>query len=359
MTEKQSMQRDSPRVFDGHNDCLYRLPSEDAGTTFFEKRPDWHLDYSRAQDGGFSGGLFAFFVEPSPETTPREERRRDTADGFELEPPQPPEIGYAQDVTEELFDRLDELLATACDRMTLVDSASELHQTFHSDSIACVAHFEGAAPIEPDCSNLNSYYDRGLRSLGLVWSRSNQFGHGVPFEFPGHPDTGPGLTEAGKRLVEACNERGIMIDLAHLNEAGFWDVAERSSDPLVVSHAGVHDICPSSRNLTDEQLEAVADTDGLVGITFAASALRPDGQFEPDTPLSILLDHIEYVAEAIGVAHVALGSDFDGAEIIDSVGDASGLPRIFDGLRDRGFSESERRAIAHENWLRVLEETWQ
>lgn len=358
MTEQQSTQHDFLQVFDGHNDCLYRLPAEDAGTTFFEGRPDWHLDYSRAVEGGFGGGLFAFFVEPSPETPPREQRRHETADGFKLEPPPAPAIEYAQNVTEALFTRLDDLLETAGDRMTLIDSVANLRQTFHSDSIACVVHFEGAAAIEPDCSNIDSYYDRGLRSLGLVWSRSNQFGHGVPFEFPGHPDTGPGLTDAGKRLVEACNERGIVIDLAHLNEAGFWEVAERSSDPLVVSHAGVHELCRSTRNLTDEQLEAVADSDGLVGITFAASALRRDGQFEPATPLSILLDHIEYVVEAIGVEHVALGSDFDGAEIIDGVGDVSGLPAIFEGLKERGFSKSDRRAIAHENWFRVLENTW-
>ncbi len=348
---------DTPfQVFDGHNDSLYRLPPEGAGAAFFDDRPEWHLDYSRAVDGGFGGGLFAFYVEPSPETTPREERRQDTAEGFTLEPPPAPDIAYAQAVTEELFDRLADLLSTAGERITLVDSSERLRETFQSDSIACLVHFEGAAAIEPDCSNLDSYYDRGLRSLGLVWSRSNQFGHGVPFEFPGHPDTGPGLTDAGKQLVDACNERGILVDLAHLNEAGFWDVADRSKDPLVVSHAGVHDICPSSRNLTDEQLRAVAETDGLVGITFAASALRPDGTFDVDAPLSTLLEHIEYVADTIGVEHVALGSDFDGAEIIDSVGDVSGLPQIFDGLAARGFTESEQRAIAHENWLRVLEQ---
>ncbi len=344
-------------VFDGHNDCLYRLPDEDAGTAFFDELPDRHLDYPRVTEGEFGGGLFAFFIEPSPETPPRAERRRETVDGFRLEPPPSPDIEYAQSVTERLFGRLNDVLSVGGGRITLVESSHELQQVFHSDTLACLLHFEGAAAIEPDCSNLDSYYDRGLRSLGLVWSRSNQFGHGVPFEFPGHPDTGPGLTDAGKRLVEACNERGIMIDLAHLNEAGFWDVTERSTDPLVVSHTGVHDICPSSRNLTDEQLEAVAETDGLVGITFAASALRQDGQFEPETPLSTLLDHIEYVADTVGVDHVGLGSDFDGAEIINGVGDVSGLPRIFDGLAARGFSASEQRAIAHENWLRVLETT--
>src|SRR5919202_1128991 len=123
---------------------------------------------------------------------------------------------------------------------------------------------------------LEVFYQAGLRSLGPVWSRPTAFGHGVPFAFPRSPDTGAGLTDAGKELVRACNRLGIMIDLSHLNEQGFWDVAGLSDAPLVATHSNAHALCPSTRNLTDEQLGAIAGSGGLVGVNFAVSFLRED-----------------------------------------------------------------------------------
>lgn len=347
---------ETPPIFDGHNDCLLRLP--DDPEPFLEGRDGGHLDLPRAREGNLTGGLFALFVSPSPDTTPREQRRRETDEGFRLDPPPQLRPSYAQAITEDLMARLDAIL-DASEQVRMVESVPEIRECFDDGTLAVVLHFEGAEPIEPDLSNLEAYYDRGLRSLGLVWSRPNQFGHGVPFEFPGSPDTGPGLTHWGEELVQRCNDLGIVVDLAHLNEAGFWDVAELSTDPLVVSHAGAHDICPSTRNLTDEQLDAVADSDGLVGITFAVNAIRPDGKRETETPVATLVDHVEYVADRIGVEHVAIGSDFDGAQVPEAVGDAAGLPRIFEELADRGFTADQRHNIAVENWLRVLGETWE
>nr|WP_267905114.1 membrane dipeptidase [Halorussus halophilus] len=207
-------------------------------------------------------------------------------------------------------------------------------------------------------SNLDFLYAAGVRSIGLTWNRPNAFADGLQYRNPGTPDTGPGLTEAGRDLVAACNERGIVVDLAHITEAGFWDVADTTSDPLVVSHAAVHDICPVSRNLTDEQLDKIADSGGVVGVSFAPAFLRPDRGRDTDVPISTLVDHVKYVADRVGVEHVALGSDFDGAPVPDAVGDVTGLPDVFAEIRDRGFDEDEVRAIVRDNWLRVLRETW-
>src|SRR5262249_49762542 len=102
-----------------------------------------------------------------------------------------------------------------------------------------VLHLEGAEAIDSDLELLDEWHERGLRSLGPVWSRPNAFAHGVPFAFPSSPDTGPGLTERGRELVEACSGLGIMVDLSHMNEAGFWDVAGLEPGPLVASHSGV------------------------------------------------------------------------------------------------------------------------
>jgi membrane dipeptidase len=219
-------------------------------------------------------------------------------------------------------------------------------------------HLEGAEAIDPGLEALELWHAAGLRSLGPVWSRPNVFAHGVPFVFPSSPDTGPGLTLAGTALVRRCAELGIAIDLSHLNEAGFWDVARLDGAPLIASHSGVHALSPASRNLTDAQLDAIGASSGLVGIVYAVNFLRADGAEDADTPLATIAAHARYVADRIGVAHVALGSDFDGATIPAELGDAAGLPRLLDALRDAGFTADELRAIAWENWVRVLERAW-
>jgi membrane dipeptidase len=191
-----------------------------------------------------------------------------------------------------------------------------------------------------------------------VWSRPTDFGHGVPFISPSSPDTGPGLTPAGEALVRRCADVGILIDLSHLNEAGFWDVARADLGPLVATHSAAHALCQTSRNLTDRQLDAIGSSGGLVGIVYACRFLRADFADDPDTPLELIARHAAYVAERIGVAHVALGSDFDGAKIPASLGDVAGVPLLLKALAEVGFSRPEIAAIAWDNWRRVLDAWW-
>jgi membrane dipeptidase len=151
---------------------------------------------------------------------------------------------------------------------------------------------------------------------------------------------------------------GIAVDLSHLNEAGFWDVARLELAPLVASHSGAHALCPASRNLTDAQLEAIGASGGLVGVVFAVGFLRADGRDDADTQLRTIVAHVRHIADRIGIEHVAFGSDFDGATIPAALGDVAGLPRLIAALRDDGFSERELQAIAWGNWRRVLEVAW-
>jgi membrane dipeptidase len=180
----------------------------------------------------------------------------------------------------------------------------------------------------------------------------------VPFVFPSSPDTGPGLTDAGAALVQRCAELGIVVDLSHLNEAGFWDVATLAPGPLVASHSGAHALCAASRNLTDAQLDAIGASGGLVGIVFAVPFLRADGTDDTDTPIELIAQHARYVADRIGVEHVALGSDFDGAPIPAALGDAAGMPKLLAELQRAGFTPDQVEAIAWRNWRRVLREWW-
>jgi membrane dipeptidase len=158
--------------------------------------------------------------------------------------------------------------------------------------------------------------------------------------------------------VRECNRLGVLVDLSHLNERGFWDVAETSAAPLVATHTAAHALCPSTRNLTDEQLDAIRYSDGLVGLNFEVSALRADGHDEPDTPLEVLVNHVDYLVGRLGIGGVSFGSDFDGATMPREIGDVSGLPNLRAALRERGYGEDVLRKLAHENWLRVLAETW-
>ena len=144
---------------------------------------------------------------------------------------------------------------------------------------------EGAAAIDESLDALHLFHAMGLRSLGPVWSRPTVFGHGVPFAFPSSPETGPGLTEAGKLLVGECNRLRIMLDLSHLNEAGFLDVAKLSDAPLVATHSNAHAVTASSRNLTDWQLKAIGESGGMAGLNLATVFLRPDGRQSPEMTL--------------------------------------------------------------------------
>ncbi len=191
-----------------------------------------------------------------------------------------------------------------------------------------------------------------------MWSRPNQFGHGVPFRYPAGPDTGRGLTDAGRALVRACNRLGILLDVSHLNEQGFWDLAAITDAPIVATHSAVHAICPAARNLTDKQLDAIRASDGMVGVNFEVSVLRPDGYDEPDTPLTVLLRHIDYLVDRLGIDRVGFGSDFDGATMPNELRDAAGLPALLALLEQHGYDPPALRKLCYENWLRVLRLTW-
>jgi membrane dipeptidase len=346
-------------VIDGHNDVLLSLykPKPGEERSFFTRSEHGHLDLPRAREGGFAGGFFAVFIPPPPaETAEDAAPRTDPAKSLELPPPL--DLGYAQREAMGLVAGLLKLEAESDGQMKIVRTADQMDACLRDGILAAILHFEGAEPIDPGLDALYVFHAAGLRSLGFVWSRPNAFATGVPFAFPHSPDTGPGLTDAGRELVRACNQLGIMIDNSHLNERGFWDVASLSDAPLVATHSCAHALCPTPRNLTDKQLDAIRDSNGLVGVNFGIGFLREDGDWTAETPLSRIVDHVRYIADRIGVAHVALGSDFDGARIPGDLKDAAGLPKLVDALRERGFDDAALRQITHENWQRVLRATW-
>lgn len=348
-------------VFDGHNDTLLklRLPEPGAERTFFERGDTGHLDLPRAREGNFAGGLFACWTPPDPESGWTEESALTlTENGYEVDDAPPLDPNYARRTADDLTRSLFEIAEISEGSLKVVRTADEIESCLQSGVLAAVLHFEGAENLGPNPAALGELYEAGLRSLGLVWSRPNAYAHGVPFKFPATPDTGPGLTGAGRELVRECNGLGVLLDLSHLNERGFWDVAETTEAPLVATHSNAHALCPTTRNLTDRQLDAIRDSDGMVGVNFAVAFLREDGAEKEDTPISSVVRHVDYLVERLGIDRVGFGSDFDGAKVPEAIGDVAGLPGLLAALREHGYGEAELRKLAHENWRRVLRESW-
>ncbi len=343
--------------FDGHNDFLLRLmmspePREDLWLGTGNKG---HLDLARMKSGGFAGGLFAIFVPPASSGPPPNFATIMANPPYDM--PMPPLMPHqaAQPAAIHMAGLMHWMARAAPDDFAVCRSAGEIRHAMGNDVIAGVLHMEGAEAIGPDLDALYLFYDMGLRSLGPVWSRPTIFGHGVPMTFPGDPDIGPGLTENGKDLVRLCNRLGIVVDLSHLNQAGFEDVARLSDAPLVATHSNVHALCASPRNLTDRQLSQIRDSGGLVGLNYATFYLREDGRASPDMGWDELLRHMDYLIEHLGEGHVGLGSDFDGCVVPKSITDVTGVQGLLAAFSEHGYDQALLAKLARDNWLNCLE----
>ena len=339
-------------VFDGHNDTLLQLTeAERKGTpiSFMEGDDSLHIDLHKAKTGAFAGGFFAMYVPPIKEGDKELDLHEMVA---------PVDQAYALDYTMHLASSAFRLEIISDGAVRICRSTAEIRKAIADGVIAMLLHIEGAEAIDPDFHALDALYGMGLRSIGPVWSRQNIFATGVPFDFPGSPDQGSGLTEKGRELVRRCNQMGIMLDMSHLNEAGFWDIQKLSSAPLVATHSNVHALSHSPRNLTDKQLDAIAESKGVVGLNYAVGFLREDGdQKNADTPIERMLTHLDYLVEKLGENGVALGSDYDGCTVPDAIGSAAGNPKLINAMRDHGYGEALIEKIAYGNWLSLLERT--
>ncbi|MGD9476239.1 dipeptidase [Shinella sp. G-2] len=345
-------------IFDGHNDVLLRLweharEGADPVAEFLGGTNLGHIDVPRARKGGLAGGFCAMFIPPEEDYPARVV---DENGHYNIPMVGPREHRAALRIALEMTDIADRLEQAG--GIAICRTTDDIRAAMTQGRFAAVLHIEGCEPIAEDLRNLEALYARGLRSLGPVWSRHNRFGHGVPFAYPSSPDTGPGLTAAGVALVKECDRLGLMIDLAHITERGFWDVARESTQPLVATHSNAHALTPISRNLTDRQLDAIRERKGIAGLNYATTMLRADGLENPDTPLADMVRHIDHLVERMGIDCVALGSDFDGATIPAAIGDAAGNQAIVGALRAAGYGEDDLAKLCRENWLRLLKTVW-
>lgn len=349
-------------VFDGHNDLLMRLwlsHQDDPASAFLNGPAAGQMDLPRMKQGGFAGGLFAAYVPSagsSARSAPAVRKNRSVPEYNEIEPT--PSREEALEITLSMIATLLRIEQQSAGAARICRTAKDIRQCMQDSAIAMVMHIEGAEALDEDLALLEVLYAAGLRTLGPLWSRPNIFGDGVPFRFPSSPDIGNGLTDAGLRLVRACNQKRIMVDLSHMDEKGFWQTAKISDAPLVASHSNAHALCPQSRNLTDRQLTAIRETHGFVGVNFGTSFLRGDGKKADDATVLEIVRHVDYLVEKVGEDNVGFGSDFDGTTLPPDMKDVAGLPLLVNALSEHGYDQPLLEKICYGNWIRVLEATW-
>ncbi|MFW1800559.1 dipeptidase [Acinetobacter nematophilus] len=348
------MHTDSMPIFDGHNDALTRLwlsDDHDPVDAFIHQQSPGHLDLNRCQKVGFAGGFFAIFLPPFDYLKQYHPNKLldQGVDNF-----------TQQQIEQICLQQLDlaQQLTQRSSNIQICTSVEDIEHCITEKKLAIVLHMEGAEALQHDPELLDVFYDAGLRSIGPLWNRPSQFGHGLNAGFPHSPHTGPGLTAEGKALIARCADKKLLVDVSHMNERAFWDTAEILAQPIVATHSNAYRLCPQARNLTDTQLKAIYDSQGLVGVNFDVAFLRSDGQRNTDTPIEVILDHLEYLIVYLGEEHVGFGSDFDGALVSNELKDIMGMSKLISAMRQRNYSDQLIEKICFKNWLKVLERIW-
>ncbi len=316
-------------VFDAHSDLLCdvtrcRLAGE---THVLERR---HLD--RLRQGGVEGLVLAFWYGKGDE----DEMFWKNIPGADTAAAR---LKIMQDCAEAEF--------AECPWLSVVRTEREAAEARAADRMYAFLCIEGMSAI-PDMEGIDCLADFGIRIAMLTWNEQNQFASGAK------QDPSQGLTALGREAVRRLEERGIVMDVSHLNDASFWDVLKLAQGPVIASHSNSRAVCPVPRNLTDDQLRAIRDAGGVVGLNVCDSFVHTDQAKRTAETLAL---HAAHIADVIGVEHVGCGFDFceyfgPGNEGV--LKDCSHIPAFFDCLERMGMSAQERQMIASENFMRVL-----
>lgn len=309
-------------VFDAHCDTVHLFKAGDHGYEFSSLNTSAQVDLPRLKSGGVKVQCYALFIEPEHKPCGALKRCMQlVGDFYEV-------AGANSEIIEPAF------------------TGKEAAQINEKDKIAAFITVEGGEALEGDAGLLKVLHRLGIRSVGLTWNQRNQLADGIS-----ERNAGGGLTRLGKEVIKEMNRLGMMVDLAHMTPAGFKESLEVSESPLIVSHANAHAICEHPRNLSDEQLKMLRENGGVVGMTFYPPFIDRENPC-----LDRVLDHLEHVAEVSGIDHVGLGSDFDGMKgrFLEDLKDPSFLPRLTQGLLNRGFKEEEVGKVLYGNFFRIV-----
>ncbi len=314
-------------VIDGHIDTLLGLRYH--GDRLFHVKSDkGHCDLPRMKEGGIIAALFAIY-------------------------PARTRSNILQGIDEWL-----KLVYTPINELYHIKSISDFKNAQSKNKIGAILHFEGAGGIDKDHQLLRLAYFIGLRTLGLCHANKNKFAAGVMFGDVKQYESG--LSELGIELVRDAQSMGITIDVSHLNDQSFWDLIEVTTKPIMATHSNSRVIGNHLRDLTDEQLKAVQEKHGTVGINFGGTFL--DANITKETvnnlTLEIFKKHIDHIVEVTDINTVAIGTDFDGTTIPDCIKDVTYLPKLWQYLLNGGYSKKDLEKITYKNLLRVFKDTW-
>lgn len=330
-----------------------------------------HSDLHRFRQGGVDVQVFSIFCD--------ERFGKDTA------------FKYANAEIDSLY----AIAARNPDKMEIVSTPAGLKRAVRHKKLAAMMGVEGGHMIEDRLDYLDSLYYRGVRYMTLTWNNSTDWASSAKDETQQTPGIKKGLSDFGKQIVQRMNLSGMMVDLSHVGEQTFWDVMRITTKPVLASHSCVYAICPVFRNLKDDQIRAIGENGGVIQVNFYSgfldstymkrqrqffaahrqevdslkqagtpsyeiherlSAKYADEVQDMRAPLSLLIDHIDYIVQLIGVDHVGLGSDFDGIESppreLNGVQD---YPLVTQALLERGYKKQDIRKILGGNFIRVFE----
>jgi membrane dipeptidase len=292
---------------------------------FGERSNKGHVDLPRLLEGGVDLQVFAVYIQPE----------------YKIE--------RALHRALQLFARFYKELEEHEDKMMLFTQVSDVREAEKKGKIAAMLSIEGGEAVEADLGILRMLYRLGLRAMTLTWNERNQIADGAA-----EGRTKGGLTNFGVELVKEMNSLGMVVDVSHLSDAGFFDVIGTTTKPIIASHSNCRALCNHRRNLTDEMIKILADNGGVMGMNFAPAFVD---EKKENVTLERLLDHVDHVVKIAGVEHVGLGSDFDGIESTPKgLEDVTRMPYLTEGLVKRGYKEADILKILGENFLRVFKD---
>lgn len=319
-------------IFDLHCDTIWRLDTaREEGRRLSLKRSILQVDEQKLMAGKYFAQCFALYI-PNKYKNPYER----CLNAFQV---------YQSEMERS------ELLAP-------VYRYADFEKNRKNGKISSVLTMEDACPIGKDLKKLHTLYDLGVRMIGLTHNLINSVGY--PNFSDGEsdgkiPNVTQGLTEFGRILVKEMNTLGIIVDVSHLSDKGFYDVIELSEKPIVASHSNARGVCRNARNLTDDMLYKLADNGGVMGMNYAHHFLHDNAERGRQT-ISCVIEHMRYIRKKIGIEHIALGSDFDGIDTEIQLKDASMMTELVIALEKAGFTSDEIEKITYQNALRVFKQ---
>lgn len=300
-------------IVDAHTDVLWKM-LQNPQLDFYKDSDQLSVNYDNMVKGEIAIQVFAIFVSTLK-----------TA-----------KFSYAIQSVDDFYQKI----IQNSDKIKIATQYQDIENTLKEKKKVGILSLEGGEAFEGDISKLRIFYRLGVRAIGLTWNQANEISDGVQEKRNG------GLTQFGQEVVQEMNRLRMMVDISHISEKGFWDVIELSESPIMASHSNTKMICNHPRNLTDDQIKALIKNGGMIGVTFVR-----DFTANKDNPtIDDLILHIEHIAELGGIYNLGLGSDFDGAKMIEGLENDAQLDNLVNALYKK-YKSDYVEAILGVNWL--------